>query len=153
EILVPVPKGYKVDFQRNDPNSRVTEMVPVNQSGKNWTEKLTVRVFYKLSDVTPEKFKTQVEQLWSKACPGSESKPVKAGNEGGLPSAIWVMTCKSNPKTSKPEITWLRGIQGSDSFYLVEKAYAFVPSKAQEKQWLDFLQKISVCDPRVPERV
>lgn len=151
-VLVPIPKGYKVDFQRNDNNARVTEMVPVNESGKNWTEKLTVRVFYRLADVAPEKFKSQLEQLWSKACPGNESKLVKTGNDGGLPSITWVMLCKSNPSTGKPENTWLKVIQGADSLYVVEKAYKFVPTKAQEKQWLAFLDKVSVCDPRVPER-
>jgi len=151
-VLVPVPNGYKVDFQRNDNNSRVTEMVPANETGKNWTEKLTVRVFYRLADVAPEKFKGQLEQLWSKACPGSESKPAKTGNDGGLPSITWMMLCKSNPSTGKPENTWLKVIQGADSLYVVEKAYKFAPTKAQERQWLAFLDKVSVCDPRVPER-
>ena len=33
-----------------------------------------------------------------------------------------------------------------------EKAYRFTPTKAQENQWLTFLDKVTVCDPRVPER-
>lgn len=151
-LLVRIPPGYKVDFQRNDSNARITEMVPANESVKNWTEMLTVQVFYRLSDVAPEKMKNQLEQLWSKACPGSQSKQIKSGVEGGYPSITWVMTCKSNPSTGKPENTWFRTIQGVDSLYVVQKAYKFTPTKAQENQWLEFLQKVSVCDPRVPER-
>lgn len=151
-VLVPVPKGYKVDFQRNDNNARITEMVPLKESAKDWTEKLTVRVFYRLADVAPDKFKAQLEQLWAKACPGSESKQIKTGPIVGLPSITWVMTCKSNPSTGKPENTWLKVIQGSDSLYVVEKAFRFLPVRAQENQWLVFLDKVSVCDPRVSER-
>jgi hypothetical protein len=151
-LLVAVPQGYKVDFQRNNNNLRMTEMVPLNESVKDWTEMVTVQVLYRLTDVAPEKFKSRLEQQWSSVCPGSQSKSIKAGTEGGYPSVIWAMTCKLNPTTNKPENTWFRAIQGADSFYLVQKAYKFTPTKAQESQWVAYLQKATVCDTRVPER-
>lgn len=151
-LLVDIPRGYKVGFQRNDNNMRMTEMVPVNESVKNWTEMVTVQVFYRLQDVKPEQFKGRLEQLWTGGCPGSKSKPVAQGEVGGYPSITWVMFCPLNRATGKPENTWFRAIQGVDSLYVVQKAYKFTPSKQQEEQWLGYLQNVSVCDSRVPER-
>ena len=151
-LLVSVPPGYKVDFQQNNDNARMTEMVPANESVKNWTEMLTVQVFYRLQNVTPGEFKSRMEKLWSSNCSGSQSKLVKTGVEGGYPSTTWVMICPLNRATSKPENTWFRAIQGADSFYVVQKSFKFTPSKAQENQWLAFLQKVLVCDSRLPDR-
>ena len=151
-LLVNIPAGYKVDFQRNNSNARMTEMVPSNESVKNWTEMVTVQVFYRLHDVTPEQFKTKIEQLWSGACKGSKTKSIAQGETGGYPSSMWVMYCPSNSSTGKPENTWFRAIQGVDSFYVVQKAYKFSPTKQQEEQWLTYLRNVSVCDTRLPER-
>jgi hypothetical protein len=46
----------------------------------------------------------------------------------------------------------MKAIQGRDSFYLVQKAYKFEPSAEQKKQWDDYLDSVSVCDTRRPER-
>ena len=151
-LLAPLPPGYKVDFQHKDSNSLMMEMVPVNESVKNWTEMVTVQIMYKLKHVAPEQFKSRMEQMWSGACPGSQSKQIAQGLERGLPSVMWVLFCPMNGTTGKPENTWFRGIQGADSFYLVQKAYKFTPSKDQESKWIGFLQGASVCDSRVPER-
>ena len=49
-----MPTGYKVDFQQRKGNMLMTEMVPVNESVNNWTEMVTVQIFYGLKNVTPE---------------------------------------------------------------------------------------------------
>jgi hypothetical protein len=151
-LLAAVPSGYKVDFRRDSNNGRITEMVPSAESVKNWTEMVTVQVFYRLQDVTPEQFKSKMEQLWSGACPGSKSKAITQGVVGGYRTSMWVMYCPTNRQTGKPENTWFRAIQGADNFYVVQKAYKFTPNKQQEAQWVGYLQSVSVCDPRVPER-
>ena len=43
-------------------------------------------------------------------------------------------------------------MRGRDSFYLVQKAYKFEPSVEQKKQWDDYLDGVSVCDTRRPDR-
>jgi hypothetical protein len=35
-----------------------------------------------------------------------------------------------NRESGKPEITWFKAVQGNNSFYLVQKAFRFEPSKS-----------------------
>ncbi len=49
-------------------------------------------------------------------------------------------------------MTWFKAIAGNDSFYVVQKAFKFEPSPEQLTQWLGYLNKVSVCDTRLPER-
>jgi hypothetical protein len=52
-ILTKLPDGFKIDFQQRNKDVLISEMVPVKQSVKNWTEMVTVQVFYGLK-ATPE---------------------------------------------------------------------------------------------------
>ena len=38
---------------------------------------------------------------------------------------MWRMTCPLNRQTAKPEMTWFKAISGTDSFYVVQKAFKF----------------------------
>ena len=49
----------------------ISEMVPVKHSAKNWTEMVTIQVFYGPT-VTPEQFKVRIEKELTTACPGAE---------------------------------------------------------------------------------
>jgi hypothetical protein len=57
-FLTKLPDGFKIDFQQKNKDMLISEMVPVKQSVKNWTEMVTVQVFYGLK-ATPEQFKDQ----------------------------------------------------------------------------------------------
>jgi hypothetical protein len=151
-LLTTMPAGYKVDFQQRKGNMLMTEMVPVSESVGNWTEMVTVQIFYGLKNVTPEQFKKRMEGLWQGSCPNGTSKAIAHGAERGYPTGMWVMFCPLNTGSGKPEITWFKAIQGADSFYVVQKAYKFVPSNEQESNLVGYLQSISVCDSRVPVR-
>jgi hypothetical protein len=47
-ILASLPAGFKIDFQQRNKTMLISEMVPVKQSVKNWTEMVTVQVLYGL---------------------------------------------------------------------------------------------------------
>jgi hypothetical protein len=151
-LLVAVPDGYKIDYGDKKNTMIINEMVPVTESIKNWSEMVTVQIFLGMKDVTPEEFKGRMEGLWRSACPQAESHPVASGDENGYAAAVWLMSCPLNPTTGKPEMTWFKAIQGKDSFYLVQKAFKFAPSKEQVVEWTGYLKQVSVCDSRLPER-
>jgi len=133
------------------PGLLISEMVPVKQSVKNWTEMVTVQVFYGLK-ATPDQFKARIESGLAAACPKSESRPVAQGEENGYPSMVWLQNCPLNKATGKPEITWFKAIQGNDSFYIVQVAFKAWPSKEQITQWMRYLKDATVCDTRLPDR-
>ena len=150
-ILTKLPAGYKIGFQQKNNDMLISEMVPVNQTVKNWTEMITVQVFYVLK-ATPDQFKAQMEKEWAVAWPGSESHPVGQGRENGYPSMVWLQNCPLNKATGKPEITWFKAIEGNDSFYVVQLAFKAWPSKEQITQWMHYLRDVVVCDTRLPGR-
>jgi hypothetical protein len=150
-LLVEVPPGYKIDFQEHKPNSLMNEMVPTSETINDWTEMVTVQIFYNLK-TTPDAFVSKMASGWIAACPGAKSDAVVSGPENGYPAGVWLLNCPKNPATGKPEITWVKTVQGNDSFYVVQKAFKFTPSKDQIVQWMKYLRSVAVCDSRLVDR-
>jgi hypothetical protein len=151
-LLVTLPEGYIVGFQDRNSRQQMTEMVPRGQTVKDWTEMVTVQIFFGMTNVTPEAYRQRLETLWAANCKGAQSNPVGQGNERGLAVAVWIAFCPLNKETGKPELTMLKAIGGKDSFYLVQKAFRFKPDKEQIEQWSRYLRSVTVCDSRVAER-
>jgi hypothetical protein len=151
-LLVTKPDGYKVGFSDKKNNAVITEMVPDAESVENWTEMVTVQIFLGMKGVSPEQFKARMERLWLGACSNAISNPIASATENGYPVSVWQMFCPRNAQTGKPETTWFKAIQGRDSFYVVQKAFKFEPSKEQVVTWTRYLKKASVCDSRLPGR-
>lgn len=151
-LLHGLPTGYKVDFQERKGNMLMTEMVPQAESVKNWTEMLTSQIFLGLKTATPEGFQAFMQKTWAASCKGAEFANVASGNENGYPFAVWIQGCPLNPATGKPETTWIKAIQGNDSFYVVQRAYKFSPSKEQVTAAMLHLRDVKVCDTRLPDR-
>ena len=146
-----VPDGYKVDYTAKQEKQSITEMVPKAESVKDWTEMVTVQIFYG-QKATTQQFKARLATLWSQACPGGVSLHVTEAIENGYPALVWLQMCPNNPQTAKPEWTWVKALAGHDSLYVVQKAFRFEPSKEQVVQWTKYLRGVAVCDSRIKER-
>jgi hypothetical protein len=151
-LLAPAPPGFKIGFRDKKNDLQMTEWVPANETVEKWTEMLTVQVFHGLK-IAPEPFMRQLESSWRTACPGAgDAQPVVSGVENGYPALLWILDCPRNPATEKPELTWFKGIQGNDSFYVVQKAFKFNPTKEQIGRWINYLRAVRVCDSRIADR-
>jgi hypothetical protein len=150
-LLVAAPTGYKVDFQKKNQHELMTEFVPSNETVNNWTEMVTVQIFFNLK-VTPDQFRARMQKTWGDSCAGSQFNDVGKGVENGYPALIWMQSCPRNAATGKPEITWFKALQGNDSFYVVQKAFKFQPSKEQIVQWTKYLRDVALCDSRLADR-
>jgi hypothetical protein len=95
-LLIVVPPGYKLDYQNKKPNSLMNEMVPVGESVNDWTEMVTVQIFYNLK-ATPDQFEGTLAKGWIGACPGARAEPVASGPENGYPAGVWLLNCPKNP--------------------------------------------------------
>lgn len=151
-LMVTMPEGYKLGFQEKKDNQLINEMVPAGENVKDWTEMLTVQIFFGMKDATPEQFKQRLEKLWSENCDRAQSNQVAQAVERGYPMMVWIQFCPLNKQTSKPEFTLLKAIRGNDSFYLVQKAFRFRPEKDQIEQWSRYLRGVYVCDSRIADR-
>jgi hypothetical protein len=151
-LLTPTAPGYHVGFQNKKDSGQITEWVPEGQTVDNWTEILTVQIFNNMK-MTPDSFMHAMEKQWDGGCPGAgNAEPIASGDENGYPYQVWLLNCPKNPLTGKPEITWFKALQGKDSFYLVQKAFKFAPSKEQIARWIGYLEAVRVCDSRLADR-
>jgi hypothetical protein len=148
-LLQALPDGYKIAFQDRQGGMLITEMVPKAETADNWTEMVTAQVFFGLK-ATPRQFKARMDEGVKAACPDAESVDVIHDEENGYPISIWMQVCPLNPSTGKPEYTWFKAIQGNDSFYVVQKAFKYAPSKEEVVHWMEYFRQVSACDTRLP---
>ncbi|SCK13745.1 hypothetical protein [Vogesella sp. LIG4] len=146
-----LPAGYKIDFQTEKDDLVMTEMVPAAQSVHRWDEMLTTQVFLGMHTTTPQDFRDVMVRQWQFSCPGSDYDVLADGRDNGYPFALWYLSCPNNPATGQPELTWFKAIQGHDSFYVIQKAFKFSPSKAQQSEWLQYLRSVQLCDSRLAD--
>lgn len=151
-LLVTMPKGFKVGYRAKRDNIAMTEMIPQGENLQNWTEMVTVHVFFGQRTLTPAEFRTRIEAGWKKACPGGGARTLSDKAENGYPALMWKLTCVKNPQTGKPENTWFKAVAGGDSFYVVQKAVRRPEAEANEAEQLALIGKVSVCDTRRTDR-
>ena len=150
-LLVAMPAGYKVGYTKHAPKGVITEMVPAAETVGAWTEMVTVQIFFGMHD-SVSGFRLRMEKLWAQSCAGAKSAPVSGGIENGYVVTIWRQSCPLNRQTGQPETTLFKAIAGRDSFYVVQKAFKFEPSPDAAAEWARYLDTVSVCDTRIPER-
>jgi hypothetical protein len=151
-LLIGMPQGFKIGSQGQQQNSsRITEMVPASETVESWTEMVTVQTFPGLR-APPERFESRLIDSWRTACPKSDDHHIAQGAENGYSFVLWLLSCPLNQASGKPEIAWFKAIAGNDSFYVVQKAFRFAPSREQIAAWMAFLKDAKVCDTRLPDR-
>jgi len=151
-LLAALPPGYKIAFRDQNKNLLITEMVPAGETVNDWTEMVTVQVFRGLN-APLDQFMNNIESSWIGACKGADgAQPIARAIENGYPTLVWLLSCPLNPGTGRPELTWFKAIQGNDSFYVVQKAFRFMPAKDQIAKWVGYLKAVRVCDSRLKDR-
>ena len=151
-LLAGVPPGFKIDYQAEQGNLVIHEMVPESESVDDWTSMVTVQIFLGETNTTSQQYQETMNRAWFAACEGSESYPVADGDENGYSFVLWQLYCPLNPATQKVEYAYMKAIQGNDSFYLVQVAFRYEPTQTDITEWMNYLREVQVCDSRVPER-
>ncbi|WP_146014018.1 hypothetical protein [Trinickia dabaoshanensis] len=150
-LLLPVPKYYKVGYQAHHDNFALTEMVPEGQTVENWTEMITTQI-YSGSHMTFDQYRTDMVNRWQDACDDAQSYSLSSGTENGYDYEWWLQTCQFKDDTRKPEFTWFKMIRGNDAVYVVQKAFHFQPTKEESVELSKYMKKIQVCDTRLENR-
>ena len=151
-LLAGLPEGFKIGYQAEQGNQTITEMVAEGETVEDWTTMVTVQVYLGETTITPEQARDTLTQSWFDACANSEVYPVADGAENGYNFVLWQLYCPLNPATQKMEYTYMKAIQGNDSFYLVQVAFRYEPTEDAITQWIRYLQQVQVCDSRIAER-
>jgi hypothetical protein len=150
-LLMTMPDGYKTDFYEKTTDMLTSEMVPVDQSVSNWTQLLRTQIFFALK-TTPAKFKTEMDKARVRVCSVHSSRTLIEETENGYATSTWYDRCSLNAAMGSPEFSWFKGIQGNDSFYLVQVALKVEPTNEASTRWMEYLKKVFICDTRLPDR-
>lgn len=151
-LLAELPTSFKVDYQAEQNNQTITEMVPAGESVEDWTTMVTVQVYLGEKNITPSQAQDNLTQTWFNACQNSETYPVADGAENGYSFVLWQLYCPLNPATQKVEYTYMKAIRGNDSFYLVQVAFRYEPTDEDITKWMKYLKEVQVCDSRIAEQ-
>lgn len=146
------PAGYVIGFRETVGAISIVELVPEGESVSAWSEMLTVQGFTGLKSVTPAQFEGESRAKWLSMCTDGKFASIARGEENGYPFALWMLSCPRSAAPGKPEITWFKAMRGNDNFYVVQKAFRFEPAPEQIRQWMQYLKRVTVCDPRLPDR-
>jgi hypothetical protein len=127
-------------------------MVAEGETVEDWTIMVTMQVYLGEKNTTPNQAQDNLTQAWFNACQNSETYPIADGVENGYTFVLWQLYCPLNSTTQKVEYTFMKAIQGNDSFYLVQVAFRYEPTEADITQWMQYLKQVQVCDARIPEQ-
>lgn len=146
------PAGYKIDYEDRQGDRFLVEMVPLDESVNNWTEMVSIQIFFGNKSMTPRQFYHWMQERSRKSCKDSEVSSVVEDSEDGYDFARFVWHCPLNPSTGKLERTFYKAIKGNEHFYIVTKAFKFDPSEDQIAKWDEYLRSVKVCDTRKSNR-
>jgi hypothetical protein len=146
-FLVSYPKDFKIGWQKTQERSVWAEWIPSGQTVDNWTDMLTVQIYYG-AKVGAEAFLQNVGTRYMNDCPGTTAKGIFTGQTNGYVVSMLLLRCPRNPKTGKPETTAFRVIKGTEGLYSVQYAWRSSPSDQDVAAAMATLGKATVCDTR-----
>lgn len=167
------PEGWVLGFSHKDKAKRHEEYIPAGQRVQNWTEMVTVQVFYGLGTQAKGNLDLRGYVLFiakntEEKCRETKVEPPLMSRVGSHESATIAIVCKDPDRTKYPpqavmknyEFLMLRAIQGRDALYVVQRAWhddterdAPLSSSATLKEWGAFFNRIEICDARDPAPV
>jgi hypothetical protein len=150
-ILLPLPKDFKMGSHSRTGPVEMTEFVPNAETVENWSTILTEQIAHGLSKRDPDSLAQGMTPGWSSGCPGGKSQRLIRTTENGYEVSIWVFTCPNNPKTGKPESMFMKVISGADALYNVQYAVKQPVTAEVLVPTMQYLKGILVCDTRAAD--
>lgn len=153
-IMKPI-KGWKVSYENKTSKQMVIEFVPIPESKQNWSQMITLNVFYK-APIALKAIRNDMIKGFKRLCPKSEFKLVSTKKSNNYDTETFRVTCPLSAATGRTEVTHFKTIRGNDNVYMVQYAFR-LPRKVaslkdeQEKGVYAYLDELIVCDNRHPK--
>jgi hypothetical protein len=151
-LLQPLPSGFKQGWATSRDGMDMSEFVIPPETVEKWSRLITTQVFHGKGDTPSSVFIQGWGGRMSAACPGLTHGQLVTGHRNGYTLSFVEANCPKNPATNRPERIYIEVFQGKDALYSVQSAFRYEPSSAEVNDTLAFLQSITVCDTRLPER-
>ncbi len=127
------------------------EWIPKGETLQSWRRMITIHRFSAMPQKSPRKaaeFQSALSAGWQQSCPNSGVAPIRNGVENGHQYIFWLLSCRENPQTGKPEITWVKAIDGNDALYVVQYAFRYAPSEDEVRAMARWMREVKVVPPK-----
>lgn len=86
-----------------------------------------------------------IEVGWCMVCLVVQSYWICEGEEGGWLFVLLMFSCLLNFGIGKLEFMWIKGMQGRQGFYIVQKLFCVELEKDDVVQWIGWLCEVGLC--------
>lgn len=150
-IMQGIPNDFKFGFKDYNKKTHFSliEFIPKNETVQNWSQMITTNIYHKNINLSAKEYIQYMSSVWKKSCQDNYTKFLADGKENGYKYALLMAYCKKNKMTNKEEFTYFKAIKGNDSFYVVQKTFAYTPTKEEIIESMKYLKKVYVCDTRL----
>ncbi len=157
--LIP-PTGWKMQFHHRQGDVELSELVPAGQTIRDWTDMLSVQIFYGPPKQTAQELLAEAMARIKNECKEAAAGPVLPGIENGYETALRAVACPELKRWGKGEMDLYKSLRGRANAYLVERSWRGAPfEKAHPplpaettKEWLAFMNQVVLCDNADPHR-
>ena len=159
-LFVPFPKGWTMGYHERKGTIEVTELVPPGQTVGDWQEMLTVQMMDGPAKGSgPDLLKERAEMI-RQGCDDVGAGPPAVSKENGYETALRAVACTRSKQWGKGELTLFKAVLGKERTYIVSRSWRGEPFAKDNlpvpadttKEWLNFMQRVVLCDTRDPER-
>lgn len=156
-LLFVVPEKWTEYLKETVEGISTTEYVPEGQDHEDWHEMLTFQIMHAVNELTAEQILSAIAHRAKSYCEGFDVQPIQLAGVGDYPSVAIMMLCGRNKQTGRGEFMLIRGIEGEDNFYILQKSWRVpvydvtetTPIELEDRRfWLGYLSYLRVCDTR-----
>jgi len=160
-LLFLMPAGeWEAGVVQQAANVTMTEYVPKGQTLQAWSRMTTTQTVTGTKATAEQFLSVMFNGFKARArCENGDAKAFRSEPANGYPSVLGVLICPTYKGATFGEYTMIKVIGGQDAVHVIQRAWrgpayasgATMPFSAEEgREWIDYLGKISVCDPRDP---
>jgi hypothetical protein len=154
-FLVP-PAGWTIVAHDVKNNAEITELAPPNQTAQNWTDKLKVELIQGKPLADAQTVLTSLIKAVHEDCEDIGAGQSQIAAENGYDTGMRAVACPKTKKDPHGEIGLLKVILGKDRTYVISRLWSGKPYEKDKiplppqatDEWLTFMSKVVVCDPR-----
>lgn len=168
-LMFVLPKGFKQIHQARNQQQMIMEFVPEGETVKDWTEMVTLRVYFGVRNVDPRAVnKDMQERVWRPVCGRIETHEPALRQEKGYHVSAAVIDCfDPDPRKTAAQVhlrprefMLMKVFQGRDSLYILQRAWHGTSGEQPpmmrweelKKQWAGFMATAEICDTRIPDQ-
>ena len=162
QLMIKPPAGWKVGFHERRGAVEITEIVPPGQTTAAWQDMLVVELIDGKPAVDKDVqtiLRNRVEEVRAD-CPSVGAGETSLSTDNGYESGMRAIACPRSKKWNKGEVSLFKVILGNDRTYVVIRSWRSEPFEKTKvtlpadkmTEWLGFMAKVVVCDPRDPNR-